>query len=274
MKKRNLLVAAAITAILSGCGGGDEGGSDNQVLPPTEDTTAVSTETPQDTILPKSEKKDIQRTATVTHERSGVVMSVTNTSVGTKVIAPNGNQHDPNKANPSGLHPQLMIPETPVEIAQGTPTPAITKKTVKGEAYAVPKQVAQGEPTPAVAKKSTKGSAYVVPDQIGQGQPNAIPVANPEVTAQTPKHFDKPMATPTLKPQGEPNAIPTANPQVVAQTPEQVVTPRATPTIKAQGEPAPAVAKKSTKGGAYVAPVPIAQGEPSTKRIDIVQDVQ
>ncbi|EKO3548096.1 hypothetical protein I2712_001002, partial [Vibrio fluvialis] len=27
--KRNLLVAAAITAILSGCGGGDEGGSTN-----------------------------------------------------------------------------------------------------------------------------------------------------------------------------------------------------------------------------------------------------
>lgn len=63
MKKRNLLLAAAITAILSGCGGGDEDGSDNQVLPPTEDTTAVSTETPQDIILPTSEKKDVQLTA-------------------------------------------------------------------------------------------------------------------------------------------------------------------------------------------------------------------
>ncbi|MGY0614643.1 hypothetical protein, partial [Vibrio sp. FJH11] len=46
------------------------------------------------------------------------------------------------------------------------------------------------------------------------------------------------------------------------------------PEPEAQGVPTPAVAKKSAKGEAYVAPVPIAQGEPSTKRIDIVQDVQ
>ncbi|MDV6250065.1 hypothetical protein [Vibrio sp. EA2] len=256
-----MLVAAAIAAILSGCGGGDEGGSDNQVIPPTEDTIAVSTETPQDTILPTSEKKDVQRTAKVTRERSGVVMSVTNTSEGTKAIATtNGNP----KATSSRSRPQLMIPETPVEIAQGTPTPTITKKSIKSETYVAPVQIAQGTPDPAVAKKSAKGRAYVVPERIDQGKPNTIPVANPEVTAQTPKPFDTPAATPALKPQGQPTAIPTANPQVVAQTPEQVVTPSATPALKAQGEPTPAIAKKSAKGRAYVVPERIDQGQPNT----------
>ena len=117
--KRNLLVAAAITAILSGCGGGDEGGSTSE---------------PTDTIFNSVSTGDATSPGNpVDAVRTNAVPTAQENSVPVLVKAPQSTPSEGPAAKPQGTPNEIPTVkaqgtlEIPNTISQGTPSENITK---------------------------------------------------------------------------------------------------------------------------------------------------